>query len=225
MRASAERRHIAGPVGRPTAGWIGAPHCGPMIGLRSRSVGSLLVLWLLAACDIQRAEPPVRRGVAAAPDSVAAAEVRAALRTYYARFTARDWPRFRDSFWPGATITTRWTPPGERAERVVVQSVDSFVARASEGPGALAVFSERMLRADILAYGALAQAWEDVGLAVAATGAWVVYRAEFGWRRDSVTSHHGIDAFHLMKHAGEWRIVSLTFQGELKDKPILRRQP
>lgn len=178
----------------------------------------LLFATLLGACRIERAASGRPPGAATAADSLAraeqdsaaAAEVEAAVRTYYARFTARDWRVFARSFWPGAIITTRWTPPGESAERVFTQTIDEFVARTGEGPDRLAVFSEEIVRANIVTYGVLADAW-------------VVYRARFGMTRDSVATHHGIDAFHLMHDKGEWRIVSLAFTGEVPGRPLIRR--
>lgn len=145
-------------------------------------------------------------------DSARREEVRRVLRTYYNRFSDRDWREFRQSFWDGATITTKWAPPGERTERVVTQTVDAFVRAAPDGPGRLAVFEERAVSMDIHLYGDLAQAW-------------VVYRARFGATRDSVTTHHGIDAFHLMRHRGVYRIVSLSFVNETPDRPLVPSSP
>lgn len=52
------------------------------------------------------------------------------LSSYYESFTARDWDRFADHFWPGAIITTVSQPEGEPAPRVVTQTVDEFVTAA-----------------------------------------------------------------------------------------------
>ncbi|MBI1854053.1 MAG: sulfurtransferase [Planctomycetes bacterium] len=60
----------------------------------------------------------------------AAPIVRAELERYYGRLSDRDWPNFSDHFWPGATITTIWQPPGESKARVVAASVGEFVAQA-----------------------------------------------------------------------------------------------
>lgn len=53
--------------------------------------------------------------------------------------------------------------------------------------------------------------------------AWVTYRARFGATRDSALTHHGVDAFHLMKLGGEWRIAGLTFTNETPERPLVRR--
>jgi len=177
-------------------------------------------LALLAACRVERAASGRPPGTRTAADSLTAVEqdsaeavaVEAALRTYYRRFSSRRWSDFGLSFWPGAIITTNWQPPGEGAERVVVQSVDDFISRAADGPDRLAVFFEEPVHVDIRTYGPLAEAW-------------VVYRARFGMRRDSVETHYGIDAFHLMKDRGEWRIAALTFTNELPGRLLAVSRP
>jgi hypothetical protein len=175
----------------------------------------VLALAGVAACRIERTSSGRPAGPPTAADSIRRVEedsadvaaVTTVLREYYSRLSARDWRALRRSFWPGGTITTIWTPPGERAERVFVQTIDQFIRAAPSGPGRLAVFSEEMVRPRISLYGPLAEAW-------------VVYRARFGATPDSVRIHHGVDAFHLMRHDGEWRIVTLTFTGELPGRPL-----
>ena len=111
-----------------------------------------LVLVLAWACEIRRADSGRPPGTPSEADSLAVieqdsalrTEVVQALRTYYARLSERDWRAVRASFWPSGTITTRWTPPGERQQRVWVQTADEYARRAPDGPGRLAVFSERM---------------------------------------------------------------------------------
>lgn len=183
-----------------------------------RTASCLVALLVLAACRIERAasgRPPGTRTAVDSlnlveRDSATREEVRLALHGYYDRFSRRDWRAYAAMFWDQATITTRWTRPGERAERVVVQTIDEFVRAAPAGPGRLAVFSEQPVSMDIHGYGDLAQAW-------------VVYRARFGTTSDSVAVHHGVDAFHLMKHDGAWRITGLTFINESPDRPLVPR--
>lgn len=188
-----------------------------MLPLRAQYLPAVLLT--LGACRIERAAsgrlpPPSSRDTlaAASADSAAMSAVEQALRSYYARFTARDWLIWSQSFWRGAIITTRWTPPGETDLRVFVNTVEEFVRRAPLGPGRLAVFSEELVRADIRAYSDLAQAW-------------VVYRARFGMTADSVETHYGVDAFQLMFHQGEWRITSLTFTNEIPGQPLEGHAP
>lgn len=172
----------------------------------------------IAACRIERTASGRPAGPPTVADSISRVEedsaevaaVTAVLREYYSRLSARDWRELRRSFWPRGTITTVWSPPGERAERVFVQTIDQFIRAAPSGPGRLAVFSEEMLRPRISVYGPLAEAW-------------VVYRARLGTTPDSLTIHHGVDAFQLMRHDGEWRIVSLTFTGEVQGRPLPRQ--
>ncbi len=130
-------------------------------------------------------------------DPAAESDVRAALESYYDAFSDRDWSRFAGHFWPGATLTTIWMPPGESAERVVATSVPAFVEQAPLGPGSREIFEERMTSARIAVHGDLAQAWAR-------------YEARFG-DRGEVIEWSGIDAFTLMRHDGEWRITSLAY--------------
>jgi hypothetical protein len=123
--------------------------------------------------------------------------VRQALVSYYEVFSARDWSRFADHFWPGATLTTIWAPTGETEERVVATTVSEFVAQAPLGPGSREIFEERMTSARITVHGDLAQAWTE-------------YEARFGDPGD-VAEWTGIDAFTLLRHEGEWRISSLAY--------------
>ncbi len=173
------------------------------------------MLLVAAACRIEKAASGRPPGPPTTADSLARVEVdsslragvESSLRLYYARFSARDWGAFRRSFWPAATITTRWQPPGERRTRVWTQTVEEFVRRAPEGPGRMAVFSERMLHAHVTGYGDLANAW-------------VVYEGRWGPSRDSVRTVRGIDAFTLYRDGGEWRITGMAFSPELPGRPL-----
>jgi hypothetical protein len=124
-------------------------------------------------------------------------EVQAFLESYYAAFSDRDWPRFESHFWPGATMTTIWTPTGEVAERVVVTSIPDFVAQAPQGPGSREIFEERLVSTRITIQGGLAQAWTR-------------YHARFGDPGD-IVEWEGLDAFTLLRHEGEWRVTSLAY--------------
>jgi len=158
----------------------------------------LIVLLGLGACG----EPPPT----ARPDDTAASttpelEVRQVLDSYYAALSARDWPRFEDHFWAGATMTTIWTPEGETADRVVFFAIPDFVAQAPEGPGSREIFEERLVLADVMVAGVLAQAWAR-------------YHARFGDPGD-ISEWEGMDAFTFLKHDGRWRITSLAYAPEV----------
>lgn len=127
-------------------------------------------------------------------------EVLREMRSYYADFSRRDWEAFREHFWPGATLTTVWAPPGEKEPRVVITTIGEFIEQAPYGPGSKPIFEERMLDAEIRASGNLAQAR-------------TLYSARFGDPGD-VAEWRGVDAFTLIKHDGRWRIVSLSYMDE-----------
>ncbi|HSJ13043.1 MAG TPA: DUF4440 domain-containing protein [Longimicrobiales bacterium] len=133
------------------------------------------------------------------PDSVRA-EVVAELEQYYDDFSSRDWPAFAEHFWPGATLTTIWAPPGEATPRVVAITVPEFVEQAPSGPGSKPIFEERMLEVVVTVQGPLAQAWAR-------------YRARFG-DPGAVAEWTGVDAFTLLRHDGRWKIVSLGYTDE-----------
>ena len=124
-------------------------------------------------------------------------EVRQTLQSYYSAFSDRDWAAFEAHFWEGATLTTVWMPAGETTERVVATSVPDFVAQAPDGPGSREIFEERMTSVEITVTAGLAQAWAR-------------YHARFGDPGD-VLEWEGTDAFTLLQHQGEWRIVSVAY--------------
>lgn len=126
--------------------------------------------------------------------------VTAFVESYYDALSDRDWERFAEHFWPGATIVTIWTPVGESAERVYPSTVSQFVDRAPEGPGSREIFEERMLSSRVSLEGNLATVFAR-------------YRARFGDPGD-VMEWEGTDLFSLMRFRGEWRIVSLSFAAD-----------
>ena len=162
-----------------------------------------------ASCRVERAASGRPGAGATAPDSVASAEVYAALHTYYSRLTSRDWPVLAESFWPRATITTIMRPAGAPDDSVAVYPIEAFVAKAARRrkPDCPASFSDEIARANVVTYGPLADAW-------------VTYRAHCGVTRDSVAVYYGMDAFHLMKLRGQWRVAGLTFTMEVPGEPL-----
>jgi hypothetical protein len=166
-----------------------------------RDVGRALVaVGVLAACTIE-SRPPTRGTTGGATEAVEAArteaEVRAALLRYYADLTARDWRAFREHFWSPGTLATIWQPPGRSRTMVELVPVDTFIARAPQGPDSKPIFEERMTGIVVRSHGNLAQAW-------------ATYTARFG-EPGNVATWEGIDAFTLLRHDGTWRIVSLSY--------------
>jgi hypothetical protein len=155
---------------------------------------------LLAACTIE-SRPPKRAMPGEATEAVEAArteaEVRAALLRYYADLTARDWRAVRQHFWSPGVLATVWQPPGQPRAMVELVPVDTFIARAPEGPDSKPIFEERMTDVVVRSHGNLAQAW-------------ATYTARFG-EPGNVATWEGIDAFTLLRHDGAWRIVSLSY--------------
>jgi len=80
---------------------------------------------------------------------------------------------------------------------VEIITVPDFLARTDEGPDSMPIFEERMTSVFIILEGPLAHAW-------------AAYDAKFG-TEDALTTWSGIDAITLLKHDGEWRIVSIAY--------------
>lgn len=124
----------------------------------------------------------------------------AEVRQLYADLSARDWEAFAEHFWPNATITTVWQPRGESKPRVVVSTIDEFVAKAPQGPGSKSIFEEKMVHAKVRIHGNLAEVWSR-------------FAAKFGEPGD-LKEWEGIDSFNLMKVEGRWKVVSIAFAAD-----------
>jgi Putative lumazine-binding len=172
----------------------------------TRTIAVLTLVLVFSACRLERA-PSGRLGggYTPEPDSAASAEVYAAIRSYYAALTSRDWRLLGEHFWPRATIATVRRAPDDTVPRVRTLTIEEFVAGA--GKASVEVFADEALRANVVTYGALADAW-------------VTSHARVGATAQTGVSRYGIDAFHLMKLGGQWRIVSLAFQNEVPGDPI-----
>lgn len=126
--------------------------------------------------------------------------VGAMLKQYYQDMTDRDWSQYRSHFWENATLTTEWQKPGDTVSRVHVITIDEFIREAPNGPGSAPVFEERMTGSKVEIRGNLATVWAK-------------YEAKFG-QPDHLEQWSGLDVFSLMKHEGQWKIVSLVFEAE-----------
>ena len=122
------------------------------------------------------------------------------LNNYYQDMSVRDWDKYREYFWPRATITTAWQVPGDSASRVDVTTIDDFIRETPNGPDSQPVFEEKMDSSTITVTNNLATAW-------------VSYSAKFG-TPENLSEWKGIDVFTLMRHDGQWKIVSLAFESE-----------
>ncbi len=164
-------------------------------------------LFALGACRFERAAAGRPGGTMAAPDTVATAQVLAALRLYYERLNRRDLKVLSRSFWPSATLTSIMPAP-PRTETVQTFSIEELAgSRRRVAPECRVSFSNEMLRATVTTYGPLAQAW-------------ATYRFRCGLRRDSTATHYGVDAFLLMRYRGEWRISGLALTREVPELPL-----
>lgn len=182
---------------------------------RSRSWLALLALpgaLALGSCRVEHADAGRPGGGVLVPppaDSVATAQVLAALRLYYTRLSGRELRVLSRSFWPRATITSIMRAPSDTAEAVRTLTIEDLAGRGRAAPECHISFSDEMAHAAVAAYGPLAQAW-------------VTYRARCGVSRDSTATHYGVDAFLLMRFHGEWRIAGLALTRETPAQPLAR---
>jgi hypothetical protein len=142
--------------------------------------------------------PPPAADSAAAVSAAADAPLVALLEGYYADFGARNWTAFAGHFWPGATIATIRKPLGAPRETVVVTSIDEYVLNAGGAGVDQTPITIKLTARDVRVDGFLAQvlARFDANVQTPAQG--------------ELHNWHGLDAFTLMKHDGEWRIAALV---------------
>lgn len=179
----------------------------------SRLLAALCIV--VTACRLDHAESGRPPGPPTVVDSLARieqdstleADVLASLRVFYNRLGARDWRAVRGAFGAGGTVTSRLVPSGERAPRALVQSADEYVKRESDAAGRVPFFSARMLHVHVTGYGELAEAW-------------VIAERRAGKSRDSAQVTRDIDAFHLYRERGAWRITALSSAGEQPRRPL-----
>ncbi|MGI9544787.1 MAG: nuclear transport factor 2 family protein [Cyclobacteriaceae bacterium] len=156
----------------------------------------ILLIWLVA-CKPSSSEVSSDYVIPVESSTNQEEEVLQKIEAYYQVFSDRDWPVFRSFFWDNATLTTIWQPAGASGEQVMVTSIDEFIEQTPQGPDSQPVFEEKMTDAEVKMGPGLAQVWAD-------------YEATFG-QPDSLMHWTGTDAFTLLKHQDEWRIVSLVF--------------
>jgi len=133
-------------------------------------------------------------------DTPEGAVVENKLKEYYADMSNRDWKKYRQHFWDGATIATTWQQPGDSVAAVDVTTIDDFINQTPQGPDSQPVFEEKMKNSRIHVEGNIAEAW-------------VEYDAKFG-KRDSLAEWTGTDVFTFLRHNGQWKIVSLVFENK-----------
>jgi len=130
-------------------------------------------------------------------------EVLNEIARYYRDMSCKEGhllPTFQAHFWSGATITTIWQPKGHDKPQVLVTPVKDFVLQSPAGPCSQPVFDEKMENAEVKIHNGLAQVWAH-------------YSARFG-KLANLDEWSGIDAFTLLKHDSQWKIVSLVFRAD-----------
>lgn len=162
--------------------------------LSARPLLAISPILLALGCTVARSTPE------RVPRLGAEGDLLQRVASYYQDFSARNWPAYREYFWPLASLTTVWQPPGEPHPRVVLTTIEDFITQTAQGPDSKPIFEERLLSHEVRVVGDLAQVWAR-------------YEARFG-DSGSVATWRGIDAFTWMRHDGVWRIVSLAYSDE-----------
>jgi hypothetical protein len=155
----------------------------------------LLVIMLVFSCTEKPEDGTSTTSLLNTPEGAA---VEKRLKQYYIDMSARDWKKYRAHFWDNGTITTLWKHPDDSVAKVDVTMIDDFVKETPNGPDSQPVFEEKMKNSKISVQGNIAEAW-------------VEYDAKFG-TNEKLTEWSGTDVFTLMRHEGEWKIVSLVFE-------------
>ena len=210
MGAGSRGRHpVVGPARRF------APSPSVLVGRAAHSLpvtrafpvlGALVLLAATASCRVERA--PAGRpggGYAVEPDSEASAAVHAAVRDYYAALTAHDTSRLAGIFLPGAVVADVVSAAGDTAPRPRAIGLAEYLARV--GRGRARDVADEPVHASIVSYGDLADAW-------------VTYRVRMRVAGESTVTRFGVDAFHLLRVGGRWRIAGLATQAEVPGQPI-----
>ncbi len=124
---------------------------------------------------------------AAAANGLERTRVLTAVQDLFDAMQRADRERIAQLFVPGATlfaIGPDFAAPPRR-------TTDEEFREAMDRPGA---FLERMWSPEVRIAGNLAQVWTP-----------------YDFYRSGRFSHCGVDAFHLVKHEGEWRITAITY--------------
>jgi hypothetical protein len=162
-----------------------------------RTLLMFLAIMLAGSCTEKSENTSSRTSLLNTPEGAA---VEALLKQYYNDMTARDWKKYRAHFWDNGTITTVWKHPNDSTAKVDVTTIDDFVKETPAGPDSQPIFEEIMKSSKISVQGNIAEAW-------------VEYDAKFG-TKENQTEWSGTDVFTLLRHNGEWKIVSLVFESK-----------
>ncbi|MCB0665193.1 MAG: nuclear transport factor 2 family protein [Saprospiraceae bacterium] len=120
------------------------------------------------------------------------------LQDYYGTMSDRNWNLYRDFFVEKGTLTTVWKSGSDQKPEIHGYTIDEFLAQTKDGPDSQPIFEERMIDADISIQGNLASVYTK-------------YKAKFG-TSDKLIEWEGFDLFSLIRYAGEWKIVSITYE-------------
>jgi len=124
--------------------------------------------------------------------------VKRLLEEYYLTMSDRDWSKYEKFFSDDAILTTIWQIDSTGQPVIFTNTITDFLAQTEEGPDSQPIFEERLVESTVEVRGNLAVSW-------------VRYEAKFGTEED-LMHWEGVDLISLIKHSGEWKIVSIVFE-------------
>lgn len=119
------------------------------------------------------------------------------IQTYYNDLSDRNWEAFDDHFWDKSIMATVWQATPETDPQLYTETTVEFIKQAHMGPGSKPIFEEKMTDMKVMQHGNLAIVWAN-------------YDARFG-NENNIDTWSGIDAFSMLRHKGEWKIISLSY--------------
>ncbi|MBT8221349.1 MAG: nuclear transport factor 2 family protein [Bacteroidia bacterium] len=156
-------------------------------------VFQILLLLMLTACQSDKTDSTSGiNWVAADKDQISEM-----IATYYQDLSDRNWQAFDDHFWDRSIMATVWQPDANSDPQLYTETTVDFIKQAHMGPGSKPIFEEKMTDIKINQHGDLAVVWAS-------------YDAKFG-DAENIDTWSGIDAFSLLRHKGEWKIISLSY--------------
>jgi ketosteroid isomerase-like protein len=138
-------------------------------------------------------------------------DIRAVLTKYAAAASAGDDSATTQLFWPNAVIAGI-APDSQGQEQFTSLSVPDFVRWMASERANYVRLEFRILQAQIACYENLAEV----------RAVWEIRERRRGGREEVSRS---LDAFHLLRHRGQWRMVAHTWTMESASSPLTGWRP
>lgn len=151
------------------------------------------IFYIFFSCSSGQQDPPIGDQWEAEEKE----QIRSLISSYYDDLSNRNWKAFDKHFWDKAIMATVWQRDTSSSPQLYAESSVDFIKQAHMGPASKPIFEEHMTSIKIMQQGNLAVVWAD-------------YDARFG-DQTKIETWSGIDAFSLLRHEDQWKIVSLSY--------------